>query len=384
VVAYNSIILPFAKFVCIINGKQALKDWISKEADCSIRRSTDAYLPGLKFGFLGDNSRAGLAHRSIYTEFFFYDRVQRLREPMTKILDTKMKFSAKKYGLSKSEYTEIHVRNFLEKIVLNWISNLAFGCSNESDIEIDLDSPGWKELRNCKWDVCGDCDFKDYKRISLTKVANVIIETGISSFKELKNLLGADLPAHWGLTEKWRNYWKMVKLFDQEIMAFYNKRYQAYEYQELKEDESTNVIDLMVHHNKKCEASGNTKDVLQQNEIIGDILAFQFAGLDTSLQLSTTAVCKLARDHPEWIDKIRADGLDTLDQISNNKSMGLVIKEVLRLHSPVIFGFFRCVTKDTEVAGVPIPKGCVVIIPGNMNSHHPHWVNPTEFNPERF
>jgi hypothetical protein len=105
---------------------------------------------------------------------------------MTKILDTKMKFSAKKYGLSKSEYTVIHVRSFLEKIVINWISNLAFGCSNESDIEVDLDSLGWKELRNCKWDVCNDCDFKDYKRISLTKVANVMIETGVGNLKSSK------------------------------------------------------------------------------------------------------------------------------------------------------------------------------------------------------
>ena len=97
----------------------------------------------------------------------------------------------------------------------------------------------------------------------------------------------------------------------------------------------------MVHNNKKCEASGNTKDVLQQKDIIGDIMAFQSAGLDTSLQTSTTTICKLARDHPEWIDRIRADGLDTIDQISNNKSLGLVIKEVLRVHSPAFMGFFR-------------------------------------------
>ena len=88
-----------------MNGKQALKDWLSKEADCSIRKASEAYFPGLNFGFMGDNSRAGLVHRSIYTEFFFYDRVQRLREPMTKILNTKMDFSAREYALSKSDYT---------------------------------------------------------------------------------------------------------------------------------------------------------------------------------------------------------------------------------------------------------------------------------------
>lgn len=31
-----------------------------------------------------------------------------------------------------------------------------------------------------------------------------------------------------------------------------------------------------------------------------------------------------------------------------------------------------------------IPKGCTVLPPGNLNSHHPHWINPAKFNPERF
>jgi hypothetical protein len=58
------------------------------------------------------------------------------------------------------------------------------------------------------------------------------------------------MPAFWGMTEKWRNHWKLIKLFDQAVMAFYEKRYQAYEYHELKDGEAGNVIDLMVHHNK--------------------------------------------------------------------------------------------------------------------------------------
>jgi cytochrome P450 len=49
----------------------------------------------------------------------------------------------------------------------------------------------------------------------------------------------------------------------------------------------------------------------------------------------------MSRDRPEWIEKIRKDGLETPDQIAKNKSLGLVIKEILRLHSPVLAAFFR-------------------------------------------
>jgi hypothetical protein len=169
-----------------LNGQQAFKDWLSKEADCSIRMNQEAYYPGINLGFFGDNTRAGLAHRSIYSEFFFFERVQRSIEPMAKILDTKINSYVKANCISKTDYVEVDVRDFLERIAIEWISNMTFGCSHESEMEVDLDSPGWKELRNYKWD---KCDFADYKKISLTKIGNLIIETGLTSSKEVKNLL---------------------------------------------------------------------------------------------------------------------------------------------------------------------------------------------------
>lgn len=43
--AYNLITQPFGSFVCVLNGKQAFKDWLSKKADCSIRMNQEAYTP---------------------------------------------------------------------------------------------------------------------------------------------------------------------------------------------------------------------------------------------------------------------------------------------------------------------------------------------------
>jgi hypothetical protein len=105
---------------------------------------------------------------------------------MAKILDTKMNSYVKDNGISKTDYVEVDVRDFLERIAIEWISNMTFGCDHESEIEVDLDTPGWKELRNYKWDMY---DFADYKKISLIKIGNLILENGLTSLKEVKNLL---------------------------------------------------------------------------------------------------------------------------------------------------------------------------------------------------
>ena len=141
---------------------------------------------------------------------------------------------------------------------------------------------------------------------------------------------------------------------------------------------------MIIHHNKKCEKLGTPVDCLSEKDIIGDIGAFQFAGLDTSLQASTSCICWLAKKYPEWIEKIKEDGLDNIDQILKNKSLDLVIKETLRLNGPIPGAFFRRVIKDMEITGVNVPKGTVIFLPMTLTKFHPHFINPTEFRPERF
>lgn len=83
----------------------------------------------------------------------------------------------------------------------------------------------------------------------------------------------------------------MVKgILDRKILSIYEKRYSEYTGNAQNIDESTNIVDLCVNHNKRCEKNGLTHEILSGKDIIGDLSFFMFAGLDTSLQASTNCI----------------------------------------------------------------------------------------------
>ncbi|KAI5641922.1 cytochrome p450 domain-containing protein [Phthorimaea operculella] len=74
----------------------------------------------------------------------------------------------------------------------------------------------------------------------------------------------------------------------------------------------------------------------------------------------------------------------TFSEMQKMKYLDLVIKESMRMFSPVP-GIQRFITEDTELAGVRVPKNTTCLV--NIYSLHRNpkvWENPMEFRPERF
>jgi len=180
VVAFNLMMQPYGTFICCLNGPQAVKEWFTKESEISVRAIGGEFQPGLKLGFTGDGSKAGLVYRSVYTEFFLYDRIQKLQKPLALTLDQKLNSLIKQHSLSKTSYVEVNIRDFNMGAALSWVSKLLFGCADESETDIDLDSPRWKYLRNSKFDSEYVKNLGDHKKISLVKLSNVIIENAFA------------------------------------------------------------------------------------------------------------------------------------------------------------------------------------------------------------
>ena len=145
-----------------------------------------------------------------------------------------------------------------------------------------------------------------------------------------------------------------------------------------------NILDLEIQHNKKCESEKNFQDLIPEELIITNIIAFFFAGYDTSLQSSMSGIMNMAKKSPNWINKIKNDGVNNIDEIQKNYSLDLAIKEIQRLYNPAPVAFPRFQLKETEIAGVKFPKGTKVGTQVGNNKYNKKFIDAKEFRPERF
>lgn len=77
----------------------------------------------------------------------------------------------------------------------------------------------------------------------------------------------------------------------------------------------------------------------------------------------------------------RAPGAEDLPRLPWTRA---VVEETLRLYPPIPL-LAREAAADTEVAGVPVPRGGIAIVsPWLVHRHRRHWEAPDAFRPERF
>jgi cytochrome P450 len=113
---------------------------------------------------------------------------------------------------------------------------------------------------------------------------------------------------------------------------------------------------------------------LDMAEMLSIVQQLLVAGNETTTKSLTEGVMLLAQ-HPEVWAKLRADPAGYAP---------LVTEEVLRLSTPTQ-GMFRVVTRDTEIDGVPVPKGSrVILVYSGANRDPKVWgEDPDRFDPDR-
>jgi cytochrome P450 len=104
----------------------------------------------------------------------------------------------------------------------------------------------------------------------------------------------------------------------------------------------------------------------------GLVLAYVWAGMDTTVNAIAASVLLLA-EHPDQWDTLRADP----------SLVPSALNEVLRLHPPVQ-RFTRVTTRDVEVGGAVIPAGArVLVLFGAANRDPDHYPEPERFDVTR-
>ena len=326
-VVYHMPVLPPFTMVLVLNQPAAMKEYLAKEVEYTKKLIGEEYNPLMNLGLGQEYGTHALMHRSIYSEFFLYERMSKLKYRMAPIQEKKMPLLIKQHKIDSSKFTDIDLREFLVVVQLNWLSDIVFGCKQESDLDIDLTAPDCQGIKDHDF---GHLNLAGLATVPLPQLLEAFLVTSFTGGRDLQDIVCFKLLSKYGLTTKWAKHHLVKKIIDRKIMSVYNKRYAEHVFDAGKQDDSENIIDLVVHHNKKCLAEGRTQELLKDDEIIGDCMVFFLAGLDTSLQASVSCILHSTKSHPGWLEKIKAEGVESLDAIMNNKSLDLVMKETLR------------------------------------------------------
>jgi cytochrome P450 len=111
---------------------------------------------------------------------------------------------------------------------------------------------------------------------------------------------------------------------------------------------------------------------LDLSELLSIIRQLLVAGNETTTKLLTATV-RLLTDHPDEWRRLRDDP----------SLASTMVEEALRLATPTQ-GMYRVVTKDVEIAGVPIPAGSrLVLVYAAANRDPAVFSEPDEFRPDR-
>ncbi|OBB98546.1 cytochrome P450 [Mycobacterium sp. 852002-40037_SCH5390672] len=133
----------------------------------------------------------------------------------------------------------------------------------------------------------------------------------------------------------------------------------------------------------------DTGHALSDLDICNDLIAFIFAGHDTTATTLAFALWALGR-HPEIQHRVAEEVSAIEDRpltpadVSRLGFTGQVISEALRLCPPVpVAG--RTAMRDIDVDGYRVEAGTMLLV-GTFGMHRDpaFWANPLEFNPDRF
>jgi len=138
-----------------------------------------------------------------------------------------------------------------------------------------------------------------------------------------------------------------------------------------------------------CHARTDDGEQFSDDDVVNHMIFVLMAAHDTSTITLSNMVYQLAK-HPEWQqrlrDESRALGTRTPDfeQLASLTTMGMVMKEALRLCAPVP-GLPRRAARDVDYKGFRIPAGSFISIsPWFTHTSEHFWHEPRRFDPERF
>jgi cytochrome P450 len=339
--------------VCYILDEELTKELMIRETECLIKTPLMGHL---NFGFFFDNGDKVFESRGIYGKFFNYQNLRLLSiEIRRAILRKTNAFSAA--NLEKGKWTKVALKDFLNDIVGEIVNAILFGEQKEHKI-------GDQPLHIC---------------------VESYINGVLSILTDPLNIIGLDYPHSLSLLKKTKQNKELYTKLEEGMWKIYQSRLAS------GPVSTPNLVDLLIEYNDDRVKKG--QEPLSMRDVAGHMILLQFAGADTSLEVSTGTVFRMAKE-----PKIQEDFLKVIRDVESSKgnfetidyslieeceTLDDYIQEFLRIYAPVPVLSNRDFIKDVSIGKYRFRKGDRATFMCAMNHTNPRFFpHRDQFKPE--
>lgn len=157
---------------------------------------------------------------------------------------------------------------------------------------------------------------------------------------------------------------KVYKSIETAVMSQYENRLKS------TPRDTINMLDLLIEQNKTC----NHEDKWSTDEIVGSFILLQFAGSDTSKEISSYFLNYLGSNQPmqemllkELDEQIYSNTFINYETLDKSPVFNMHVYEALRFFSPFTNTSPRKIVKECKLGKYHIKKGTNLVLPiGNM------------------
>ena len=333
-----------------------IKEFMVKEGECSIR---DEPMKGSNLGFFFEHSDYIFEVRGAYSKFFNYENLKKLTSSVSEIAERAIKQHKEEMMRGGSEKEKLVLVEFLSSLFSEIINRILFG--------------------------------EEQKHTHDGENLSTAIERSVNTWGGFLmnpiNILTFGILYENGLFPNVSKYNKNLEKIEEKCWNIYLDR------KKKGPRQNPNIIDLLIEFNEQRKKEG--KPEMDRKEVAGNLIAMQFAGMDTSKTICTSAIVMMAefQDHQEKLLQISSEifgknGIhkEVLEYSDlDHEILETYIKEFLRIANPFLLLNTRRLTKDCKIGKVSFRKGDKLMLPLQMmHTLSARWEDPFEFKPSRF
>ena len=332
---------PSPKPIIFLNDQDLVNEFHKKEIEVSCVHNLVEFPAKNSLSFSRDPHRVQ-RDRAIFAEIFYPENLKKNTPQIRKIVQKHIdliKNEIKESGvedLDGTQKAEIELKPHIRNIFTDMVSFLLFGG-----------------------------EIPDVDGAKIVDQIKAVIRGYFNNYKSPLNIVTLGLSTKLGLNFEFNKVTKLYKKIIDKLKEVVRERENTKGYQF-----GSNAVDLLILKNRELEAQGKTDQMMTYDQIAENIFIIIFGGMDTSRNLTESALYKVSSDtelQKKLRKAVKEEVLDTgrgedYHKYDNSPLLDAFVKEALRLYSPISFTIHRKVTKKFKLGPYTINRGDFVVV----------------------